>query len=252
MSELAVAAAATTTPSGDQKTLGQMATDVATFFGLDKNPEKDAFIRRVIHSIIDDLNRKKLWGFNLITASDFSSVAGQATYSLASIASNLWRVYNLRKSSGVDYTLTGIRESLFDTLFQSQSGITGFPYVRVNFNIYRDGTLKLFPTPDAVYTFTLRYFRLIPHPNGDGTFLDMPSPYQSVVEYGACARIAALSNSETLGYWQGLFDRSYEEMNEMDENQGDEDLRLINIEEMDSRAAGWANPGLRPRFLDLY
>jgi hypothetical protein len=227
-----------------------MAVDVGTFFGIDKNPEKDAFIRRVIHSIVDDLNRKKLWGFNLIEAADFNSVAGQADYSLASVAPTLWRVYNLRKSSGIDYTLTGVRQGVHDILFQSQSGITGFPYVRVNFNIYRDGQLTLFPPPDGVYSFSLRYYRLIPHPNGDGVYLDLPTPYQSVVEYGACARIAALMSNDTLGYWQGLFDRSYEEMNQMDENEDDEPLRMVNIEELGR--ASYMSPASRPRFLDLY
>ncbi len=253
MSELPVASSISTIPTGDRKTLGQMVTDIATMFGLQGATDKEAMIRRIIHSIIDDLNRRKLWRFNLLTAADFTSTSGDGTYDLTTIAPDLWRVYSLRKTSDIDYLLTGVQQRLFDTIFQSQNSITGYPYIRHEFNLYRDGTLRLFPVPDGVYTFQLRYFRLIPHPNGDGTFLDMPSPYQSVVEYGACHRAAAMADQKqhVRDYWKGEYEQAYQEMNEQDEWSDEEDLRMIHVEELSARGS-YLSPNARPRWLDLY
>jgi hypothetical protein len=205
MSKITTVGTTTTTfPDGGRVQFGALKRKIATFFGLDRDSSKEAWIGELVKDVIDDLNRKKLWRFNLIEASDFSSVAGTSSYDLTTIASDIWKVYNLRKSSDVDYTLTTVRQSVFDALFQSQSGITGFPYVRTDFNIYRDGTLDMFPTPDGVYTFTLRYFKLIGKPSGDENTLDMPTPYQNVPAYGALARVAAMVGHHTLGYWEAL------------------------------------------------
>lgn len=246
---LVVTSTSTTYPSTGRRTFGQMKTDVAMVFGLDKDSTKEALAGRFLEDVIDDLNRKRLWKFNLYKASDFSSAAGTASYSLATIASDLWRVYSLRKSDEPDYLLTGIQQGTADMLFQSQSGLTGYPYVRMDFNIYRDGTLVLFPTPDGVYTFTLRYFKLIQKPSATADTLDMPPPYQTVPYYGALARMAAFVGHPTLGYWENKFQEAYGEMAKMDEDLEEEPLRFINSEEITAHSY---ESSARPRYLDFW
>jgi len=242
-----VSAAAATTPDAGRVDFCTLTRDIATYYGMDKDPEKEAFIGRIVHDIIDDLNTKKLWRFNLITAADITTVSGTQTYALPA---DFWRIYNTRKKNDIDYALTAISEHTLDLVFASQNAITGFPYVTADFNIYRDGTLKLFPIPDGVYTITVRYFKLIGKPSGCEN-LDMPPPFQTVPKYGALARLGAMVGSPMAVYWQARFDEAYQDMNKMDEDIGDEDLRFINIEEMFYRWS-YQSPGIRPRFVDLY
>lgn len=244
-----VGTVASTTPATGNITFKTLKSDIATYFGMDKDPEKDAFIGRIVHDIIDDLNSKKLWRFNLIKAATITSTAGKPDYALPA---DLWQLYSVRKEDDIDYQLTTLRERQFDVLFQSQNNIDGFPYVTALFNIYRDGTLRLFPTPDSTYQFTLRYFQLITKPSSDGEPLDMPSPFQVVCKYGALARLAALVDSRTVGYWENKFGEAYQDANARDEDTGDEDLRFMNVEEMDARNMAFINPALRPRYLDFY
>jgi len=235
------------TPSAGTVLFSTLKTDIATYYGLDKDPDKVGWIGRQAHDVIDDLNRKKLWRFNLIASDNITTVSGTDTYSLPS---NLFKLYSVRKQDSIDFLLSGLEQRMFDILFQSQSGITGYPYLNVSFNLFRDGTLKLFPTPDGTYTILIRYFRLISKP-GDDEFLDIPEPYQSVLKYGTLARIAMLVGEDPR-YWEGKFQEAYQEMNLADEDDGDQDLRLINIDEIRSRGTDYLSPNVRPRFLDLY
>jgi hypothetical protein len=240
-------AASGTTPGAGDRTLNQIADDIAQLFGLDGDPKKVALCKHMVWDVLDDLNRKKLWRFNLIASDTITSTAGVGTLTMPA---NIFKLYQTRKTSGVDYTLDTLREHTANILFTSQSGITGFPYAQIDFNLYRDGTIRLFPVPDAAYDFVVRYFQLIGKP-GDAEFLDMPRPYQTVPKYGACARIAAMFDKGALTYWEGKFQEAYGEMNAMDEDTGDEFLRFINIEELSGRTS-YTNPAARPRFIDLY
>ena len=244
--------ASTVYPDTGRRSYGAMKTAVCAYFGLDGDSTKELQAGQMIHDIIDDLNMRKLWRFNLYQASDFTSVAGTAAYNLSTVAPLLWKVYSLRKSSDGDYMLTGINQGSFDILFQSQAGITGFPYVRNEFNIFRDGTITMFPPPDGAYTFTLRYFRLIAKPTDDSAGLDMPPPYQVVPYYGAIAQMAALVGHETRSFWETKYERAYTMMNRRDEDVSDEPLRFISTEELASRSLSFLNPSSRPRFLDFF
>ena len=246
-----VPSSSTTFPDVGRVAFGTFVDDIATYFGLDQDPQKRAFIKRIIGDVIDDLNRKKLWQFNLVTAAAITTSPGVQTYSLSVVAPDLWRIYNSRKTDSIDYTITGVRESTLDTIFQSQLGITGYPYLRADFNIYRDGTIKLFPIPDGAYSITLRYFKLITKPSADTDTLDVPPPYQSVIKYGALARLAAMAGQDTVTYWESKFGQAYEEMNQMDENQDDEIPRFINAEEQYGRWS-YQSPNARPSLFDFY
>jgi hypothetical protein len=242
------AAATGLTPGRGDETFGAMASDVAEEFGLDLDPKKVAFCGRRIRDTLDDLNRKKLWRFNLVQAADIPTVPGESTIT---VPSDLWRLYSTRKSDDVDYKLDGVQQETFDVVFASQNQITGYPYAAVNFNIFRNGTIQLFPTPDGVYQITLRYFRLIAKPSGPKDFIDIPRPYQQVPKYGAMAKVAAfVQQASAMAYWEGKFQEAYADMNRSDEDSGDENLRFINIEEM--HRAGYMNPAVRPRYLDFY
>ena len=236
-----------TTPGSGTVRFQDIKSDIAQYYGLDKDPDKVAWIGRQFFDVIDDLNRKKLWRFNLIAADEFDTVNGTADYA---IPSDLWGIYSVRKEDEIDFLMTGLRQHNLDVMFQSQNGITGYPYTTTNFNLFRDGTIKLFPTPDAAYTMLIRYFKLITKPADDG-YLDMPEPYQSVPKYGTLARVAKMLGEDPF-YWQGLFKEAYDEMNFMDEDDGDENLRFISIDEMRGRGTDYINPNVRPRYLDLY
>lgn len=237
-----------TVPDAGRVTFGQIRTDIATYYGVDKDAEKEAFIGRILHDIIDDLNMKKLWRFNLIKSADITTVAGTSSYA---VPADLWRMYSARKTDGIDFTLTGIQQSVFDTMFQSQGGISGFPYAHVDFNIYRDGTFQMFPAPDGAYTISLRYFKLIGKPSAASDTFDMPPPYQVVPKYGALARLGQLTGQTTTAQlWEAKFQESYRDMNTMDEDMGDEVLRFMNIEEMNPYS--YMNPNGRPRYLDFW
>lgn len=236
------------TPSAGYQAFGEMVRDIATYYGMDQDPSKEAFIGRIVNDIIDDLNTKKLWRFNLVKAADITTTPGTSLYTMPA---DLWRVYSMRKGDGVDYTITGLQQATFDTLFQSQSAITGFPYTHVDFNIFRDGTFQLWPTPDGNFTITMRYFKLIQKPADPTASIDMPPPYQNVVKYGALARLGALTGQvDTARLWEAKFQEKYLDMNRADEDMGDENLRFINTEEQ--FRWNYVAPGARPRWLDFY
>jgi len=243
-----VTQSATTFPATGSQSFGQMKLDIAAYYGMDKDAEKVALVGRMIHDLIDDLNMRKLWRFNLIKAADITTVSGTADYA---VPSDLWRIYSTRKSNDIDFLISGMQQASFDVIFQSQNQITGYPFVRADFNIFRDGTIKLFPTPDGVHTITLRYFRLILKPVGDTELLDLPSPFQVVPKWGALAQLAAFVGHPTVGYWQGKYEKAYADMNKSDEVLEDEDLRFVSIEEIAGRD-GYMNPGRRPRLLDFF
>ncbi len=225
-----------------------MKDDIAAHFGLQHDPTWLEKIGHYIGDVFDDLNTKKLWRFNLIEASPFNTSAGTSDYPMPS---DLWKIYSVRKNDGIDYQISSVRQHDFDIMFQSQNNITGFPYVNVAFNIYREGTIKLFPTPEGAYEILARYFKLLTKPSGDDDFLDMPQPFATVPKYGAMARVADLVGEDNR-YWEGKFQEAFAEMNTRDEDEPDEDLRFKNIEELDSRNMAFINPALRPRYLDFY
>jgi hypothetical protein len=233
--------------AGSTLTFNQMISDLAILFGLDGDDEKEAWIGRQVKLIIDELNAVKLWRFNLVEAAEITAVAGQSTYSLPA---DLWRQYSARKTNDIDYSLSHLRQYGFDTMFQSQNNITGFPYIYVTFNIYRDGTFELFPQPEGGETILLRYYRLISEP-GTSDFLDLPKPYQQVPFYGAAANVAQFVGQNP-AHWTQKFELGKLQMIESDEDEGDENLRFLNIEEYGDRNASFVNPALRPRFLDFY
>jgi len=236
-----------TTPGAGDQTFGRIKNRIATYYGLDKDPDKLQWIGEVYHDILDEMNTKKLWDFNLVESDEFSTVVGQENYS---VPGDLWRLYSVRKQDSTDFLLTNLRQRDFDIIFQGQLSITGLPFMSVTFNIFRDGTIKLFPTPDAVYTILIRYYKLIAKP-GDKEVVDLPRPYQVGPLYGTLARVAMMVGESTQSdQWERKYQMVMHDMMKSDEDIGDEDLRLKNVEEMGG--SGYLNPNARPRFLDLY
>jgi len=227
-----------------------MKQDVAAFYGMDQDPAKTALAGRVIFDIIDELNMKQVWIFNLVTSDPIVTVAATSTYSLPT---DFWKAYNARKTSDIDYQIDIFRQKQFDTMFVSQLNINGYPYVMVIKNSFRDGTVQLFPTPDAGYTISIKYFKFITKPASDSVFIDMPTPYQVVLKYGALSRFGALNHqADLMQYWQQLFDKAYADMKASDEDLGDEAaLRIMNIEEIAGRSS-YINPSVRPRAYDMF
>ena len=246
----ASSAASTVTPAAGDTTFGQMKSDIAAFYGMDQDAAKVELAGRTIKDLIDELNMKQLWVFNLVTSADMTTTNGTSTYTLPS---DFWKVYNIRKTSDIDYQIDVIRQKMFDSIFISQRSINGFPYVAVIRNSFRDGNVTLFPTPDATYTFNIKYFKLISKPASDTDVIDLPRPYQVVPKYGALSRFGALNHQSDLAqYWQRLYDNAYGEMKRSDEDLGDEaNLRFLNIEETSGRIS-YINPAARPRAYDLF
>jgi len=246
----------TTTPSGGRTTLQQMRDDICAFYGMEDDSKQEARAVRLIQDAIESLNRRKLWQFNLYQAASFNTVQGTETYSLTTLAPQLWKVYSLRKSDSAGYSLTGMRQAVFDRMFPGQSGITGYPGVRVDFNIYRDGLLRIFPAPDAVYPMQLRYFRLIAKPTDLASAIDLPQPYQSVPKFMAMSHMAQFvgDSARSQGeYWKREYEQAYQEMLESDEGVDDEIPRFITSEELSSRMQDWINPNGRPAaYLDFF
>lgn len=241
----------TTFPGSGTKTLASIKGDIATIAGVKDDPAMEALITRFLNDIIDDLNRRQVWLFNLVTSPNITTVAGTAAYS---IPSDWLRIYNARKTDSLDYQLSILGQRTFDTLFQSQRDINGYPYTLTIKNAFRNGTVSLFPVPDAVYTISINYFRLIPRLTSDTSTLDLPIHYESVVTDGATAKIlATLSQFEAAKYWSDLYNTGYQTMKRADEDSaGDEELRFINIEEIAARGLNFLNPAARPRAFDLW
>jgi hypothetical protein len=237
----------TGTTQRSTKLFSRMVSDIAKRFGIDGDDEEELYVQRQIELVIDELNSLKLWRFNLIESDTITGVAGQSDYNLPA---NLWKMYNARKTNDIDYSLSHLRQYGFDTLFQSQNSITGHSYIYVTFNIYRDGTMQLFPQPEGGEEYVVRYYKLISKPSSDET-LDIPEPYQAVPEYGASALVAAYVDQDPR-FWSMKYEQGKQQMIEDDEDEGDENLRFINIEEYDARNMAFINPALRPRYLDFY
>jgi len=242
------ASAAATFPGSADETFGTMKHDICAFYGMEDDPAKVELAGRIVRRVIDDLNRKQVWTFNIVTSSPISTVAAQPTIA---IPGDFWKTYNSRKTDSIDYTLTGMRQYDFDVRYQNQANITGYPYVFVIKNTFRDGTVELFPTPDAVYTIRIRYFKLIGKPSANEDLMDLPRPYQTVPYYGALSQMGVLNGDmDQANYWKTMHDSSYFEMKQSDEDSGDENLRFMNIEE--GRQYSYLSPDQRPRAYDLF
>ena len=249
MSELTVTSNAdSTTPKTGKITYKQMRYSILKDFGHDKDTEMDELCKLAIGEIIDRVNLKRRWKFNLIKASDITTSAGTSEYS---VPSDLWGIYSTRKTDDIDFLISGLGQYTKDRIFMSQNNITGYPYVRTEFNIYRDGKIELFPIPDGVYTVSLRYFRLLLKPTVDDSPLDMASPYQAMIQAAARARFSLVSKDMNLyKAWDKEFQEIYLDAKLADEDVGDEDLRFINTEEGDRYS--YVNPSVRPRWLDFF
>jgi hypothetical protein len=232
-----------------------MRDDVCAFYGVDGDTKQEARAVRLIQEAVESLNRRKLWKFNLYTTASFNTAAGTSTYSLTTMAPDLWKVYSLRKTDASGYSLTGMRQAVFDRVYPGQAGITGYPSIRVDFNIYRTGTLELFPPPDAVYPMLLRYFKLIARPTDLTAAIDMPQPYQNIPKYMAMSHMAQFvgDSAKSQGeYWKREYEQAYEEMKEMDEGVDDEMPRFITSQELEAYEGNYLNPASRPALLDFY
>lgn len=246
-----VPSSGTTFPGSGTKTLASIKGDIATIAGVKDDPAMEALIARFLNDIIDDMNRRQVWLFNLVTSPNISTVAGTPSYS---IPSDFLRIYNARKTDSLDYQLSILGQKTLDTLFQSQRDINGYPYTLTIRNTFREGTVSLFPVPDAVYTISINYFKLIPRLTSDASTLDLPVHYESVVTDGATAKIlATVSQFDAAKYWSDLYNQGYAFMKRADEDSGgDEELRFINIEEVAARGMNFLNPAARPRAFDLW
>lgn len=235
-------------PASGDKTFGRLKYEVAIFYGMQRDPIMLDLAGTIINDIVDDLNRKQVWMFNVVTSPTIPTVAGQDTLALPT---EFWKTYNTRKTDSIDFTLSSIRQVDFDTKFQAQANITGYPYCFVIRNTFRDGTVQLFPKPDSNYQIQIRYFKLISKMTTDDTLVDMPRPYQPVLLYGARAQFGLLNEKPDLAsYWEKKFDESYGEMRESDEFDGDENLRFMNVEE--GMNPSYLSPNIRPRAYDLF
>jgi len=246
-----VPSATATFPGSGTKTLAMLRGDIATIAGVKDDPAMEALAAKFMNDIIDDLNRRQSWLFNVVQSPDITTVPGQQEYDLPA---EFLKIYNARKVDSLDYQLSVLGQKNFDTLFTSQRDISGYPYVLTIKNAFRDGTVSLFPAPDAAYTISINYFKLIGRLTQDNDTIDLPIHYESVVTNGAQAKMmATLSQFEAAKYWGDLFERDYQYMKRADEdNAGDEDLRLVNIEEIAARGMNWLNPAARPRAMDLW
>lgn len=246
--DVVLSTAAPVTLTGGDSTFGQMKRDIAEIFGYDGDPKKVALAGRLMWDVVDDLNRKALYDFNIVSTT-ISTTGGVATYA---IPADWWKMYNARRTNDADFQLTTLRRKMFDTIFIAQRTIVGIPYILVIKNTFRQGLVTVFPTPDTVHTLDVNYYKLISKPIVDADFFDLPKPFQVVPKYGAAARMAAIAgdrNSEQL--YQGLFQAGVGEMLHQDEDVGDEELRMINIEELVSRIS-YLSPSIRPRAYDLW
>lgn len=237
-----------TFPGSGDETFGALKHDICAFYGQEDDFSKLELAGRTVRRIIDDLNRKQIWIFNLVTSSPITTVSGQPTIALPS---DFWKTYNSRKTDSIDFSLGSMRQSDFDMRFQSQANITGYPYAFVIKNTFRDGTVQLFPTPGAAYTISIRYFKLISKPSADTDLLDLPRPFQTVPYYGALSQMGILnSDADQANYWKTMFDQAYFEMKTSDEDMGDEALRFMNIEE--GNQYSYLSPNSRPRAYDFF
>lgn len=239
-----------TFPGSGTKSLAQIRGDIATIAGVKDDPAMEALATKFLNDIIDDLNRRQSWLFNLITGPNITTVAGTSEYDLPA---DFARAYSVRKQDAIDFTLSMIGQKNFDTRFQSQAQISGLPFLAVVKNTFRGGVIQLFPTPDGVYTISLNYFKLIGRFTQDSDTLDLPLQYESVVTNGAQAKMmATVSQFEAAKYWSDLFERDYQYMKRDDENAGMEDdgLRFVNIEE--GQGINYLAPASRPRAYDFF
>lgn len=247
---IVVPASGATFPGSGTQTFAQIKSDIARLAGLLDDPGMEQLAGRFLNDIIDDLNRRQVWIFNLVTSPDITTVSGTQTYA---IPADWFRIYNSRRTDSLDYQLSVLGQKTFDTLFQSQRSINGIPYILTIRNAFRQGTVSLFPIPDGAYTISINYFKLIGRLSADSDTLDLPRPFESVVTNGARSRImATVSQFEGAKYWGDLYEQAYQFMKRSDEDSaGDEELRFFNIEEIAARGMNFLNPGARPRAYDL-
>ena len=128
------------------------------------------------------IHSEKRWPF-LETSTTFSTVADTKDYSLttagADITNGLREINSLKTD---DHVLELIGSDDADIMYPLDTNTTGEPW----FWSYWGDTVRLYPTPDAVYTIYLRGYRnAAPFGSGSGatdsTEPDFPDPFDNVL-----------------------------------------------------------------------
>lgn len=142
-----------------------------------------ANVKRWINQAYDDIISRRRWSWLQDTQS-VSTVANQQTLVVSGLTDppNFWgRLYP---------TTTNLMEPEFLDPMKFNDGLTRRPYdtgwrgVPQYYTIF-DDTITFYPTPDAVYTYTLYYWRGTPELVGDSDVPLIPRQWRHVLVYGA-------------------------------------------------------------------
>ena len=73
---IVVPASGATFPGSGTQTFAQIKSDIARLAGLLDDPGMEQLAGRFLNDIIDDLNRRQVWIFNLVTSPDITTASG--------------------------------------------------------------------------------------------------------------------------------------------------------------------------------
>lgn len=175
-------------PSGSGQpatgTFGALKTSAAKILGGESQAKIKELAGDGILRGIDDLNMKHLFRFGSKQSADTALVSGTATYSLASDFFAVQEVQLIDTNSKTHTTLEYIPWGQFNALEPQQTS-TGRPIYWTSRNTFDDGTITLYPTPDASaaanYTYRITYYERIARPSLDDDIISAPRELQEIL-----------------------------------------------------------------------
>lgn len=156
-------------------TLGSAKALVARIVGGQDSPDKMGAVD-AIRLAIGKLNEYD-WSYLLVTGSNITTVAGTAAYSLPTAFKHQ---VSLRLESPHNRPLAFIRRDLYDKMRYDQTA-NSFPTHYTMFNKGQSAQFSLLPTPDDVYTVSLKYYRPVSVPSSDTNSLDITEQMERVL-----------------------------------------------------------------------
>lgn len=206
---------------------------VMSLYGIGTDAELEAKAEDFLNEAIDELNTH-LWEFNRTREEGIALVASQDYVPLRHEVYKEDAAYLVAtNNSGIIQRLREHDFTRLEVAFGGSSN-TGPPMAYSFENLFQEGKLYLFPTPDANavsdWTLTFQYYRRISHLTSQGeSVLQVPREAEQMILNHAYARVAAhlkgASDPDVASY-VALSSRAFENLKGIDRRQPDNNTRF--------------------------
>lgn len=163
--------------------LPQLRTNLRNQLGLEEfelpNSDADELLNRSLWAVMPRFNFREKEKFGV-----FSTVAGTRQYSIPTSFDGLRHLSVLEPNSEQHIPLKYMDVNEYETVYSEQTSLQAIPthYVR------EANCIRLWPTPDIIYSITIRWWITLADLSDDNTLTGLPQNWDEIVLYGALWR----------------------------------------------------------------